>query len=104
MDAWIGLLWAAAPGIITGIVMAIFSKRQKQQQALHESREDARRKESTLNLDLTFAAAQLAYASAMALKRGHPNGEVEQGIETYEKALAAYRKFERQQVSSIREG
>ena len=60
--------------------------------------------EAKLNLDLTFATAQLSYANAMALKRGHPNGEVEQGISAYEAALAAYRKFEREQVVDSLEG
>ena len=64
-------------------------------------REKARKRESLLNLNLTFAAAQLAYAVAMALKRNSVNGEVEEGIASYEKALAEYREFEREQVSRL---
>jgi hypothetical protein len=35
----------------------------------------------------------------MAIKRGTPNGEVEEGIEAYENALEQYRKFEREQIT-----
>lgn len=103
MDVIYRLLWAILPGIITGVVMAAFNKRQKRQQEKDEKREFLKCKESKLNLDLTFASAQLAYASAVALKRGYANGEVEQGIEAYDKALEAYRKFEREQMANLQE-
>jgi predicted histidine transporter YuiF (NhaC family) len=95
------LMWASAPGLLTGIVLAVFSARQRQRDRGQEEREKARKRESLLNLNLTFAAAQLAYAVAMAVKRGSPNGEVEEGVDTYEKALSEYREFEREQVSRL---
>lgn len=95
------LMWASAPGILTGIVLAVFSARQRSRDRGQEERDKARKRESLLNLNLTFAAAQLAYAVAMALKRNSVNGEVEEGIASYEKALAAYREFEREQVSRL---
>ena len=95
------LIWALAPGIITGIVLAVFSARQRAGEESRKQEAEARRKESLLNLNLTFAAAQLAYAVAMAVKRGSPNGEVEEGVDTYEKALSEYREFEREQVSRL---
>ena len=95
------LVWASAPGVLTGIVLAVFSARQRRRDRGQEEREKARKRESLLNLNLTFAAAQLAYAVAMAVKRGSPNGEVEEGVATYEKALAAYREFEREQISRL---
>ena len=95
------LLWASAPGILTGIVLAVFSARQRQRDKSQREVEKARERESLLNINLTFATAQLSYAVAMAVKRGSPNGEVEEGVATYEKALAAYREFEREQVSRL---
>lgn len=90
------IILAAVPSLLTGIVLYIFNKKMNKADDRREQAEHLRRKEAKLNLDLTFASAQLSYAIAMAMKRGHPNGEVEQGVETYEAALAAYRKFERE--------
>jgi hypothetical protein len=42
---------------------------------------------------MNMANAKLAYAVAMAIKRGSPNGEVEEGIEAYTKAKEKYLKF-----------
>ena len=95
------LMWASAPGILTGIVLAVFSARQRRRARGQEEREKARKRESLLNLNLTFATAKLAYAVAMAVKRGSPNGEVEEGVAVYEKALAEYREFEREQMSRL---
>ena len=75
--------------------MSVMLKKRKQE-------EDDKREEAKLNLDLTFASAKLAYASAMALKRGKPNGEVEDGIDAYNKAMERYRNFEREQMSKIK--
>lgn len=95
------LLWASAPGILTGIVLAVFSARQRRRDKSQQEVEKARERESLLNINLTFATAQLSYAVAMAVKRGSPNGEVEEGVRAYEKALAEYREFEREQVSRL---
>lgn len=94
------IILAAVPSLLTGIVLAVFSKNMNTADDRRAQAEHLRRKEAKLNLDLTFASAQLSYAIAMAMKRGHPNGEVEQGVETYEAALAAYRKFEREQLTN----
>lgn len=98
------LFLAFVPSLITGIMLAMFGRRMQKADTRRDELEFRRRKEAKLNLDLTFASAQLSYANAMALKRGHPNGEVEQGISAYETALAAYRKFEREQVVDSLEG
>lgn len=95
------LLWASAPGVLTGIVLAVFSARQRRRDKSQQEVEKARERESLLNINLTFATAQLSYAVAMAVKRGSPNGEVEEGVRAYEKALAEYREFEREQVSRL---
>lgn len=98
------LFLAFIPSLITGVMLAIFGQKMQKLDIKRDALEFRRRKEAKLSLDLTFATAQLSYASAMALKRGHPNGEVEQGISAYEVALAAYRKFEREQVVDSLEG
>ena len=95
------IILAIAPSLLTGIVLAFFNKKLNRADDRRTRAEVLRRKEAKLNLDLTFASAQLAYAIAMAMKRGCPNGEVEQGVETYEAALTAYREFEREQLASL---
>lgn len=54
-----------------------------------------------LRLDLEVATAQLSYAVAMAYKRGKPNGEMESAIDSYEKAMNKFRKFERKQIAKL---
>ena len=54
-----------------------------------DRRAELRRKESMVSLQMAEANAKLAYACAMALKRGTTNGEVEEGIEAYKDALKA---------------
>ena len=46
-----------------------------------------------------MAAAKLSYARAMALKRGAPNGEVEEAVADYEAAKLAYYRFLNEQAA-----
>lgn len=95
-NEWIAqLLWAVLPGLITGVVMAIFGARQKKQERRAEQREVDRLKSESLRISLLLATAKLTYAVAMAVKRGTPNGEVEEGIKEYDKAMGEFREFER---------
>lgn len=101
MPSFQAILLAIFPSLLTGAVLAVFTVRVNRAAKRREESEKNRRKEAKLNLDLTFATAQLSYASAMALKRGHANGEVEEAVNVYEKALASYRKFEREQMADL---
>lgn len=92
---WEQLIWALAPSIITGIVLAMWTRWYSKTTKKKDAAEAGRRKEARLNLNLTFATAQLSYACAMAIKRGSPNGEIEEAVETYKTALQEYRLFER---------
>ena len=76
------LLSAVVPSLVCGIVLAMFNKKQNRKDAEVERRAAARKED-----------AKLSYAVAMAIKRGTPNGEVEEGIEAYEAAKKKYIKF-----------
>lgn len=89
------------PAIISGGAIFYIQRAQKKRDEKAEERTKTREKESYVTLELELASAKLAYASAMAIKRGKPNGEIEEGIEQYEKALGAFKKFEREQLSKI---
>lgn len=93
------LLWACAPGIIVGVIMALWNKQQKGREDERRTAERERIKSETLRISLLLSTAQLSYAVAMAIKRGSPNGEIEVGIEQYDKAMKKFREFEREQIA-----
>lgn len=99
-ELWVWLV-GLLPSIITGCIMFYIQRMQKKRDEKEEDRAKARRTETKLLLDLQMATAKLAYAVAMALKRGTPNGEVEEGVKAYEEAVEEFREFEREQISRL---
>lgn len=99
MDVIIQALWATLPGIIVGIVLAVWNHGQKKRDARNSARETERIESEKLRLSLLVATAQLSYAVAMAVKRGTPNGEIEEGIAQYNRAMGKFRSFEREQIA-----
>lgn len=99
LEVLLQAVWAIAPGIVVGIVMAFWNKQQKKRTDKDTQQEADRIENMMLQIDLEVAAAQLAYAVAMAYKRGTPNGEMEVAIEQYERAMSKFRKFERKQLA-----
>lgn len=89
------------PSIITGLILFYIQRAQKKRDAKEEHRAATRRQEVRLMLDLQMATAKLSFATAMAIKRGTPNGEVEDGIKAYKEALEKFQKFERNQISQL---
>ena len=92
-------LGAIAPGIITGIVLAFWNRREKRREEQTSGQEADRVESEIMRIDLEVATAQLSYAVAMAVKRGTPNGEMETAIAVYERAMDKFRKFERKQMA-----
>ena len=73
------LIYAIAPSLLVGVIMALFNRRQRHRDAQMDARSEARKRETLLALDLQMATAKLSFATAMAIKRGNPNGEIEEG-------------------------
>ena len=94
----VSFLLGLCPSIITGIIAYYLQRGQKRRDEQAEEHAEARKKESLLALDLNMANAKLSYACAMAIKRGKPNGEVEEAVEAYEEAKAAYYRFLNEQA------
>lgn len=92
-------LWSIIPGLIVGIVMAQWNKQQKSRDDERRESEKERIKSETLRISLLLSTAQLSYAVAMAIKRGRPNGEIEAGIEQYDKSMKKFREYEREQIA-----
>ena len=84
--------WSIVPSLIVGIVLAIWGNRQKKNEALRDEGE-------LVKVSLLVASASLSYAVAMAIKRGTPNGEVEEGIEKYKDAMDKFRSYERKMIA-----
>ncbi len=99
MDVLHEAFWAIVPGIIVGVVMAVWNKWQKAGEQRQREREQNADKGEVLKLSLLVAAAQLSYAVAMAVKRGKPNGEIEVGVQQYNVAMEKFRNYEREMIS-----
>lgn len=89
---------AVLPSIFVTLVLGIFERRQKKRDAETDARAAARKRESLLGLKLTMASAKLSFAVAMAVKRGHANGEVEDAVRDYEAARGEYLQFLNEQA------
>lgn len=89
------------PSLTVGILMAFWNRGQKKRDEARAKNEKDSRKKESLQIALNVATAELAYAIAMAIKRGTPNGEVEVAVERYNKAMDKFREFERAQLYEI---
>lgn len=99
MDILIQIAWAVAPGIVVGVVMAFFNRKQNKRNAREDRLLQDRIEKEVVELDLLLAVSQLSYAVAMAIKRGTPNGEMEVAMTQYDKAMGKFRKYERRKLA-----
>ena len=99
MDFAAQLLGAVLPSLVVGIFMAVWNAKQKRFTDAEKQRELDRLRAEALEISLLVATAQLSYAVAIAIKRGAANGEVEEGIEQYQRAMSKVREFEREQLA-----
>lgn len=88
------------PSLVVGLLLAWYNRGQAKRDEAAREREVRRADGETVQLALLLATAKLSYAVAMALKRGEPNGEVEDGIEQYRAAMAKFKEFERKLVTN----
>ena len=98
MDTLIQILWAVLPSIVTGIVLAAWNRKQKKRDDAADQREADRQRGEIVQLDLLVASAELTRATAVAVKYGHANGEIDVALGGYNKAIEAFREFEREQL------
>ena len=83
--------------LITPCLFAIFmwwfEKNDRKRDERMKEMNDIKREERLLSLDLSMASSKLAYAVAMALKRGQYNGEIEEVVKVYEASRKKYLEF-----------
>lgn len=91
---FVTVLSAALSALGVGAIVsgAINRKLAKAEQAAEEKQE-AQSRETMLLLQGVKAAGALSYATAVAMKRGYTNGEVEKGVEQYEQYTAELDRF-----------
>ena len=68
-------------------------KREKAEQERVDRRAEQRAKEGRLQLAMIDANSKLTVGVAMALKRGHCNGEVEAGLQAVQQTTKEYERF-----------
>ncbi|MEA4816701.1 MAG: hypothetical protein VB120_07585 [Lachnospiraceae bacterium] len=93
-------LMSVIPSVTVGLFMAYFNHSQKERDKKLDSHAEARKRESLLALELQMATAKMAFATAIAIKRGVANGEVEQGILSYNLAKRKYLDFLNEQATN----
>lgn len=89
---------AVLPSLFVGVVMYFWERRQRRFEKEMTEKEENRSRGELVKLDLICATAALTYTTAMAVKRGSANGELETAIANYETAMESFRKFEREQI------
>lgn len=87
------ILTPIVTGLIVGIILKVYDYVQVQRHKEIEKKEQLKAEESFLRTDLLWAIAKLSYATAMAIKRGKPNGEIEEGVALYDSAKDKYNNF-----------
>lgn len=92
----IGYLISSTATIVCSILAYISNKEHKQAQAERERTKkssEQHAKENLLLLKLIHADCSLTVGTALAIKRGKCNGELEQGLRDVESAMNAYDDF-----------
>ena len=84
---------------VGAIISGTISRKLTKAEQDAEEKEKARSNETVLILSGIKAAGALSYATAVALKRGHANGEVEQGVEAYKQWEQDLDKFLMEQAA-----
>ena len=99
IDTLIQIAWAALPSLVTGLVLAAFSRRQKKRDDAADRREEKHQRGEIVKLDLLVATAELTRATAVAVKDGHCNGELKEGLRRYNEAIGQFREYERVKIA-----
>lgn len=95
----ISFFMGLVPAIITSIAVFYWQRAQNKRDKATEHHSDAKKRQDLMVLEMQMATAKLAFANAMAIKRGTPNGEVEEGINAYEDARKKYLDFLNEQAA-----
>lgn len=100
----LAIIQTVAAGVITFFIKRQFSKHDKRVVARKEAHDKAQQErdaakfdQECLQLEIMMADAKLSYAIVAAIKRGSPNGEIEDALNDYKKAHERYNLFLKKQ-------
>lgn len=100
----LAIVQTVAAGVITFFIKRQFSNHDKRVVARKEAHDKAQQErdaakfdQECLQLEITMADAKLSYAIVAAIKRGSPNGEIEDALKDYKKAHDRYNLFLKKQ-------
>lgn len=100
----LAIVQTVAAGVITFFIKRQFSNHDKRVVARKEAHDKAQQErhaakfdQECLQLEITMADAKLSYAIVAAIKRGSPNGEIEDALKDYKKAHERYNLFLKKQ-------
>lgn len=91
-------LQAILPALCVSIIMLFFNTKQAKRDKEADAKEAQKKKSESAKLSVMLATAKLSYATAMAVKNGHPNGEMEDGIKQYRDAMTDFKTLERELI------
>ena len=77
----------------SAVMVALLSKRIQTENSKIEKRSELRSQESRLILDMIHANIKLSVGTAMAIKNGHCNGELNAGLEAVNSCNEKYNRF-----------
>lgn len=80
----------------SAVAVAFIGRKYAKDQKKIEARAEARARESRLSMNFMAANAKLCVGTALAIKRGHCNGELDAGLEAVAKAEEGYEEFLRE--------
>lgn len=75
------------------VICAFMAAQSKKMSEKEDARAEQRIKEGRLQLEMMDANNKLTIGIAMALKHGHANGEVEEGLSAVKEAQREYAEF-----------
>jgi len=99
MEWFESLIVGLVPSVISAVVIFVVTHKLTRAEAHRDALAEARKREALLELEMIMATAKLSYAVAVAVKRGEPNGEIEDGIAAFEAAKRKYVAFLNEQAT-----
>nr|DAW17018.1 MAG TPA: hypothetical protein [Caudoviricetes sp.] len=93
-------LISAVGVIVVAIIQFRSTKKAKKSEEEENKRhievkklEEMRQRESRLSMDMMHSTAKLCIGTALAIKRGKANGELDEGLKYVNKSIVNYEKF-----------
>lgn len=87
--------------LLVALILAAFTRRQQKRDEEQDEKDKLGEENELIKDELLEATADLSYATAMAVKSGKPNGEIDAAIGNYNAAKEHKAKFVRKISSKL---